>query len=240
MKTGYGAMSSNSKNGIWTIAVIGALAVAVSWTVQGSGIGPAVHQDEEGGTSISKVHGSINVPDGGRAGALKTVNGSITVGDGAEVGRIKVVNGSVRIGENSRIQEAVSSVNGSIRLDSGSHAASDVSTVNGRIHQEHDSVVDGEVSTVNGRMELRGAEAGSLTTTNGDIELQAGSVVRGDLTVRKPDQKGWSLFGRDRPRVVIGDNCEVRGELHFEQEVELVVAESASIGAITGVEPVRD
>lgn len=230
-------MNGNSKTGLWVVAALAGFAAALSWNA--NGVTPSVHYDENGGDSISKVHGSINVPDNGRAGSVKTVNGSVEIGDGAEVQRIKVVNGSIRIGENAVVANEVKSVNGSIRLQDGAHARNDVGTVNGRLNLERGSIVDGDVSTVNGRMELRGAEAGSLTTTNGDIELADGAVIHGDLTVRKPDHEGWSFFGKDRPRVVIGENCEVRGKLVFEQEVELVMADSASIGAIEGVEPVR-
>lgn len=230
-------MSTTSRNGIWSVAVIAALAVAASWTAQGVGI--AVHADSDGGGSISKVHGSINVPASGKAGAVKTVNGSVTIGDGAEVESVKVVNGSVRLREGATVLDRVKSVNGSIELAANARVQGNASTVNGRVELSPGSVVDGEASTVNGRLELRGAEVGALTTTNGDIELADGAVVHGDLTVHKPSNEGWSLFGKDRPRVVIGENCQVRGTLHFEQEVELVVADSASIGEITGVEPAR-
>lgn len=232
-------MSTNSKTGVWFLASIAGLAFAASWAVQGTGAGPGVHLDEEGGGSVSRVHGAIKVPAGDHAGALKTVNGSVTVGDDARVERIKVVNGSVSIGRNAVIRDSAESVNGSIGLGEGSRGKGDLSTVNGRIDLARGAAVDGSVSTVNGRLALHGAEVGSLTTTNGDIELTDGAVVRGDVTVKKSDSKGWSLFGGNRPRVTIGDDCKVLGKLHFEQEVELVVAESASIGPVSGMEPVR-
>lgn len=230
-------MSTHTKTGIWAAAVFIGLAAVASWDA--TGVTPRVHQDAEGGSSISKVHGSINIRDGGRAGSLKTVNGSVEVGNEAEVERIKVVNGSVRIGKHAIIGGGVKSVNGSVSLADGTRAKGDVATVNGRIRLAPGTVVDGEVSTVNGRMTLSGAEVGSLTTTNGDVELEHGAIVLGDLVVEKPENEGWHFFGKDRPRVVIGEDCEVRGTLRFEQEVELVVADSAKIGEITGVEPER-
>ncbi len=231
-------MSIKRRFGGWTFAVIAGLALAVSWTVQGAGT--AVHHDENGGgKSISKVNSAIKVAAGEKAGALETVNGSVTVGDGAEADRIEVVNGKVSVGSEAVIHGDIDSVNGLIDLDGKSRVQGDAGTVNGRIRLAPGARVDGEVSTVNGTISLEGAEAGSLTTTNGDIELADGAVVHGDLTVKEPNSRGWSLFGRDRPRVTIGENCRVQGKLHFEQEVELVVAESASIGEVSGTEPVR-
>lgn len=231
-------MNGNGKTWIWIMAGVFALGAAASWNA--SGVGTSIHFDSDGG-DYSKVHGSVNVPAGAKAGTVKTVNGSVTIGDGAEVDRVKVVNGSIKIGETAVVHSEVSSVNGSVQLRRNARAESDVTTVNGRMSLDRGAVVAGEVRTVNGRMELDGAEAGSLKTTNGDIELRDGAVVLGDLVVEKPQNKGWNLFGsHDRPRVVIGENCEVRGKLHFEQEVELEVADSATIGEITGVQPIRD
>lgn len=230
-------MSNKRHSGAWTLAVIAGLTLAVSWTVQGGG--PAVHSDEDGGGSITKVNSAIKVADGETAGALKTVNGSVTVGEGARAERIEVVNGKVRVGSEAVINDDIESVNGAIELGERSRVEGDVGTVNGRVSLAPGARVAGTVSTVNGTLALQGAEAGSLTTTNGDVKLSDGAVVHGDLTVKKPNSRGWSLFGRDRPRVTIGEDCRIQGELHFEQEVELVVAESASIGPVSGVEPVR-
>jgi len=57
-------------------------------------------------------------------------------------------------------------------------------------------------------------------------------VVRRGILVEKP--RGIS-FGRLRvPRIVIGPNAVVEGELRFEREVELFVHPKARIGKVVG------
>jgi hypothetical protein len=56
--------------------------------------------------------------------------------------------------------------------------------------------------------------------------------VRGGIHVEKPH--GFS-FGRSRtPRIVIGPNAVVDGELRFDRTVELFVHQTAKIGPVTG------
>jgi len=57
-------------------------------------------------------------------------------------------------------------------------------------------------------------------------------VVEGNVRYSKPS--GWNWSASRDPRVVIGRDSEVRGELVFEREVELYVHESAKIGKVTG------
>lgn len=203
------------------------------------GLGSAIAADE--GASITKVNGSIDLQAHGSAGELKNVNGSIRVGEGAQVEAIKSVNGSVTIGDGARVSGDVKSVNGGVDMGADSQVGGDLKTVNGHIATQPGAVVSGAVKSANGTMELKGARAGSIETTNSDIELSDGTVVLGDLIVHKPDS-GLFHFGNDSkpPHIVIGENCEVRGELNFEREVYLEVADSAKIGKITGVQPIKD
>lgn len=232
------------------LITVGALVIAgpavIAFTNLGSRLGLSTDflvagpANVEHGDSVSKVHGSIRVGKGERAGALKNVNGSISLDEEAEAESIKVVNGSIRIDENAVVESSVSSVNGSVSLAAGAKVGEDVRTVNGRIRAAEGVAIDGDVESVNGPIELTGATAGSLTTTNGNVELAEGAVVLGDLTVRKPQSVGFQFGKQNRPKIVIGENAEVRGNLHFDQEVELVVHDSATIGEITGVAPVRN
>ena len=197
--------------------------------------------EEYGGTgSLSRVTGSIKVREGDSAEALETVNGSITLGEGASARSIQVVNGSVSLGKGSRVTESVESVNGSIEAEGEFQADGYVKTVNGKILLGEGSVVKGGVENVNGRMELTGTRVGSVTTNNGNVTLQDGTVILGDLTVKKSSGLNISFGGTDHPKVVIGENCEVRGKLRFEKTVELEVADSAKIGEITGEAPIRN
>jgi hypothetical protein len=61
-------------------------------------------------------------------------------------------------------------------------------------------------------------------------------VVEGGLLVRKP--RGINFENRP-PRVVIGPDAEVRGDLTFEREVRLFVHDTARVGRIEGATPQR-
>ncbi|MDZ7643512.1 MAG: hypothetical protein U5K76_04320 [Woeseiaceae bacterium] len=200
---------------------------------------------------------SVRVEAGSQSGGHSTVNGSITVGRDAEVsGDVETVNGSVTIEENARIGNA-ETVNGAVRIASGV-TADDVSSVDGSIRIGDNVTIDGEVSVVNGRigigdgsrirdgvsnvngeMQVAGAEiGGNLSTVNGDVLLTDGAVLQGDLIVEKPD--GWNWSERRRPRVVIGPDARVVGEVRLEREVELFISESASVGGVSGVMTMDD
>jgi hypothetical protein len=64
--------------------------------------------------------------------------------------------------------------------------------------------------------------------------------VRGGLKVSKPSVNWMPVsFTRRIPRIVIGPDAVVDGDLVFEQEVKLYVHETARIGTVTGATPVR-
>jgi hypothetical protein len=46
-------------------------------------------------------------------------------------------------------------------------------------------------------------------------------------------------FTRRTPKIVVGPDAVVEGDLVFEQEVKLYVHETARIGKVTGATPVR-
>jgi cytoskeletal protein CcmA (bactofilin family) len=74
--------------------------------------------------------------------------------------------------------------------------------------------------------------SGQLQTVSGDITVGAKSHVRGGIHVEKPHGISW---GRVKtPRIVIGPNARVDGELRFDRTVELFVHPTATIGRVTG------
>ena len=78
-----------------------------------------------------------------------------------------------------------------------------------------------------------------MKTVNGDIEVGEGSRVDGDIVVEK--ERGLSMWRSKRtPKVVIGPNAVVTGEMRFEKEVELHVSKQAKVGKIVGATPIRD
>lgn len=189
--------------------------------------------------NISKVNGGIEAEAGQTYGELDTVNGGIRIRSGAVVHSAETVNGGVRIEDQAQVG-SVETVNGGVRIGESVQVARAVNTVNGGIEIGRGSHVTGKVETVNGAITLTEAEVGGgLETVNGDVTVGAGSMVRGGLTVHKP-RGSWFTFNVSRdPRIVIGPNATVEGELRFEREVELFVHETARVGAITGATPKR-
>ena len=179
---------------------------------------------------VSKVNRSINVGDGERAGDVETVNGSITIGDDALIESAETVNGSVRIGANGQAED-LSTVNGSISVGSKTVVADGIETVNGGIALGEDAASLGKIETVNGRIELgpRAQANAGIELVNGGVELKQAARVTGDIVVRKPGGMGWFNQKNKPPRVILGANSVVNGNLVFEHEVELYVHTSAKI-----------
>ncbi len=208
--------------------------------------------------ALGSVNKSVTIGDGETADEAKSVNGSVTVGDDAVVnGELSTVNGAISIGDRAAVQDA-HTVNGRISIGSGVSSA-DLETVNGSIKVDKDGRIDGSVtavngsigvaggsrvrddlSNVNGNIELDASEvAGSMSTVNGDVELSAGAVVKGDITVEKPNS--WGFSNNDRlPTVTIGPDCRVDGIIRLEREVKLYISESASVGGVEGVMSLSD
>ncbi len=183
---------------------------------------------------IDKVNGAIRTEAGVEYGDLETVNGSINVAPDVVAGSAETVNGSIAIGERAQLGDA-ETVNGGISAGRSARIDGDAETVNGAISLDAGSSVGGQVSTVNGSIRLDAAQVGrGIETVNGDIDILNGSHVRGGILVQKPST-GWFNSSTPRvPRVVIGANSVVEGELVFEREVDLRVDPSAKIGAVRG------
>jgi len=182
--------------------------------------------------SIEKVNGAIQTDAGVEYGSLETVNGAISVARGARAQGVETVNGGIQIGDQAQLA-SVETVNGGINAGREVVVFGDVETVNGGVSFDANSNIAGSVETVNGGIHLTATDIGnSIETVNGDISLLQGTRLKGDLIVRKPS---GSWFSKSRePRIVIGADSVVEGELIFEREVELRVAASAKIGKVTG------
>jgi DUF4097 and DUF4098 domain-containing protein YvlB len=137
------------------------------------------------GCNVS-VNESVNVPDGSKPhhgytsvngnirigsdcairGVCRSVNGSIEVGSRSTVRKIQSVNGGIRVMEGAKIREAVEAVNGGVEMAQGSETA-DVKTVNGPISLDSTAV------------------SGDITTYNGNVTIDNGSVVKGDILIKR-------------------------------------------------------
>jgi hypothetical protein len=191
-------------------------------------------RDEHG--DISHVNGSITADAGQQYGDLDTVNGGIHLEQGAVVGKVETVNGGIHA-EDDVQAKSLETVNGGIDAGRNVRIANGAETVNGGIRITFHSHVGGDLTTVNGGITIQQTEVGGkIDTVSGDITVGADSVVHGGLLVEKPNHMGWNWgWGKPKnPRIVIGPNAVVEGELRFEREVELYVHSTAKIGKVTG------
>jgi cytoskeletal protein CcmA (bactofilin family) len=188
-------------------------------------------------SSTTRVFGSVDVGPGEHAGDVSTVNGGVHIGTDAVVGRAHTVNGGVHLESRATAVE-LTTVNGGIKVDDGGHVTGDVRTVNGSLHVDKGAEVSGAAVNVNGSIHVDSAHVGgSITTTNGDIDLGPNARIDGDVVIK--DDNSWH-WGRERyPHVVIGPGTVVRGELRFERKVVLYVSDRATIGAVHGAEVLK-
>lgn len=189
------------------------------------------NHDRHGG-NISHVNGGITAEAGQTYGNLDTVNGGIRVQRGATAGKVETVNGGISLEDETSVV-SVETVNGGIKAGERVRVAKGAETVNGGIHFGFNSSVGDDVATVNGGITIQQTQVGGkLETVSGDITVGAKSVVRGGIHVDKP--KGLR-FGKNRtPRIVIGPNAQVLGELRFDRTVELFVHPTAKVGTVIG------
>ena len=185
---------------------------------------------------IDTVNGSISVEEKAVAQTVETVNGSITIDPFARVGDLSTVNEKILI-RNGVAARSVETVNGSIVGVSNLRIEKGVEAVNGSIEIGASSLVGGNVETVNGAITLLAMKiGGNVETVNGNVTIGENSVVAGHLKVNKP--KGWGInWGKPKvPRIVLGPNSQVQGDLIFEREVELYVHETAKHGKLIYLE----
>ncbi len=194
----------------------------------------SAHAKNDNGHDIDKVNGGIQTESGQSYGELSTVNGGIDIASGSTVDQAETVNGGIDIGDDVKLG-AASAVNGGI--DAGQHLAvrQGLETVNGGIRVGFLSTIGGDISTVNGGITVQQTDvAGRLETVTGDITVGAKSHIHRGILVQKPTGVSWGMNKRRVPRIVIGPNAIVDGELRFEHEVELFVHPTAKVGTITG------
>lgn len=184
----------------------------------------------------SSVNGSVSVGSGATVnGEVKTVNGTIRVDANAIVQDVSTVNGAIRIGEGVQATSA-KTVNGSLRIGDNSRISGPVAAVNGRIELGRMSHVDGNVGNVNGEIVLDAAVVESdIETVNGDVLLENGAVVNGDIHIEKPNFS-WipGKKNRRKPKIIIGADSRVNGQIVAEREIELYIHETAIVESVDG------
>jgi len=161
---------------------------------------------------LSTVNGSVKVASNSTVGEASTVNGSVVLAEGVTAITAETVNGSIKLGENCKIEEAVETVNGSIIANSGCEIGGDFETVNGKL-KAINTKIHGQVKTV-----------------NGSVIMLDGTVVYEDITIKK--SKGFFNKSKSKkPKVVLGKNVVVKGDLKFEKPVKLYIHDTADVDA---------
>lgn len=190
---------------------------------------------DEPGRSIDKVNGGITAQAGQAYGDLSTVNGGIDLERGAKAEDVETVNGGIEAGDDVAAR-SVSTVNGGIRFGQRARIDGDVETVNGGIFIDRGGDVRRGVSTVNGAIGMVDTDlGGGIETVNGDVTVGVGSHVKGGIRVEKPNGNWGIRWGKPKvPRIVVGPDAVIEGDLVFEREVTLYVHQSARIGAVSG------
>jgi hypothetical protein len=225
-------MRNTHRFAAWSAALVALLLMAPAY---GLNLNKSVNVDAGSKTGgQSSVNGSISVGRGAIIdGSLETVNGSIRVDEDVTLEDAETVNGTIRIASGSSADD-VTSVNGAIRLGENVSIGGEIDVVNGKISLDKGTTVTDGVSNVNGEISLSGAEVGgNLSTVNGDVSLNDGATLRGDLIVERPGGWGWNDNKR-LPKVIIGPNSKVLGNIVLEREVELYISNSAEVGGVTG------
>jgi DUF4097 and DUF4098 domain-containing protein YvlB len=206
---------------------------------------PAVlaHDDHEEsaehGKDRSRVMGGLHAEEGETVGDYDTVNGGISIDERAHAGTLSTVNGGIDVDDYATIRDATT-VNGGIEVGQHVTVDGDLTTVNGGISVDFLSKVAGDVATVNGGIIVRQSDVtGRVRLVNGDITIGAKSHIHGGILVEKNNGVQWSWGNRKPkvPRIIIGPNAIVDGELRFERDVELYVHTTAKVGRIIGAKP---
>lgn len=191
------------------------------------------------GKDIDKVNGSIHTEAGVSYGDLESVNGSIELDENAVAEGVSTVNGSIRIRDGAQA-DSLETVNGGLSLGRNVVIRDGLETVNGRIEVGGGSRIGEGVESVNGSISIDNAEiGGGIETVNANLTLDNGAQVRGGIHYEEPSGS-WFNFGKKKtPKVVIGANVIVEGDLKFDHAVELFVHDSAKVGRISGASAKR-
>jgi hypothetical protein len=206
-----------------------ALAIALSTTA-------FAHEDDHDGKDRSRVMGGLHADEGETVGDFDTVNGGISIEDRATAGSLETVNGGIDVDDDAKIASA-ETVNGGIDIGERVTITGDLETVNGGIRVDFNSRVGGDIDTVNGGITVRQTDVGGrISLVNGDVTVGAKSHVHNGILVEKNKgiDFGWGSRKPKVPRIIIGPNAIVDGELRFERKVDLYVHTTAKIGTVIG------
>lgn len=194
-------------------------------------------------TCSVSVNQTIRIADGETVNSSQTtVNGRILVGADCVIrGDCRTVNGSIEIGPRSQVRD-LQTVNGRIELAEGVEVDGDVQTVNGAVTVDRGGRVRGDINTINGRIRLINATVErDLTTHNSPIYLEDGSVVGGDILVKR---SSGDLRSRRSLTINISGNSVVEGGIEVRDrdlEVKVYLSKGGKVkGKIDNAEVIEE
>ena len=186
------------------------------------------HAGQAYGT-LDSVSGDITVAARARVRSVSTRSGDVTLGGQSLVGPVDTVSGDVRV-TGQAIAASVETVSGDITLGMQAKVEGRVKSTSGDISAEHGCSISSDVETVSGRIALHGTTVdGDIHFVCADVTVDEGSHVRGKLHLHRPVNGMHGV-----PRVVIGADSRIEGEMVFEVPVSLFVHASAQTGPISG------
>ncbi|MCF6319070.1 MAG: hypothetical protein L3J83_07305 [Proteobacteria bacterium] len=206
------------------------ITLSFSLTACGGFLGSKTVADntESPNKDFDTVNGSIKVGHNAHVGDLSTVNGTIKVASMSKVGEASTVNGSVVFGSDVTAQSA-ETVNGSIKLGENCKIETDVETVNGSVTAKSGCNIGGDFETVNGKLKATNTKIhGSVEAVNGSIILLDRTVVYDDVIIRK-NKSFFNSSNKKKPKIVLGKDVVVKGDLEFGRPVILYVHDSVDI-----------
>jgi cytoskeletal protein CcmA (bactofilin family) len=198
--------------GLATLALISPVAAGEfrSDTTITVGEGETIDDDLYVGAGTVVIDGTVNGDATIGAGTVRvngTVNGSLNVGAGTvEVlgdvtGAVRVSSGTVRIAGSVGRDFVVFA--GTTTIDSSAEIAGDVAGAGGTM--TIDGSVGGDLVAGGGRIELSGSVDGAIEVAVGELTIESGAVVGGNVTYRSANE------------ATIDDGAEIGGEVTREE-----------------------
>lgn len=182
---------------------------------------------------VSSVSGDISVGKKARIESLiTTVSGDVEIGAKAQVENIRVVSGDISVAKGARTASLVT-VSGDVHLYGENEVNGSLETVSGDVNCESGSSIDEWLKTVSGDIELDDTFLkGDMTTVSGDISLFNGTVINGDIIIKRKSSPLHSSMGK--LKVIIDLNSIVKGSVRVTEPNTNVIVYLSNGGKVEG------
>lgn len=178
---------------------------------------------------LESISGNVRIAARAIVEGAATTSGDIQVHEEAAVGPVRSISGNLTVGAQAWVRRA-ETVSGHIALGLGVEVEEGVQSTSGTIKTDHGCRIKGDVTSTIGDIVLLGTEVeGDIHVVSGDLTVTAGSRVSGNIHLDRPASASCH-----RPRIVIGPDACVEGELLLDAPVDLFVHATAQTGPIMG------